>query len=70
MGGERRVMSNETTPGRVIRLDESRPARTVRPENAVHAAKTLEGTSYLAYSLVQACKLFIKLIERRWPEAS
>lgn len=32
-----------------------------------HAEQTLGDTAYLAYVLVQACKLFIALACKRWP---
>ena len=41
-----------------------------RPESHAHAEKMLESTPYLAYCLVQSCKLFIKLVERKWPESA
>jgi hypothetical protein len=33
-----------------------------------HANKALDDAPYLAYVLVQAMKLFIALINKRWPE--
>lgn len=66
-------MTDQPT-GRIIRVvtteQRERPVSIPRPENHAQAAKTLGETSYLAWSLVQSCKLFIKLVERRWPESS
>lgn len=32
-----------------------------------HAAQRLGDTPYLAYCAVQACKLFLALVGKRWP---
>ena len=39
-----------------------------RPKNDAHAEKTLPDAAFLAYALVQAMKLFMGLIRKRWPE--
>lgn len=33
-----------------------------------HAAQTLDDVPFLAYCLVQAAKLFVALIAKRWPQ--
>lgn len=52
------------------------PRGTVRPcppgvtkvSSHAAAAKDLADTPYLVYCLAQCAKLFLKLIEKRWPE--
>ena len=39
-----------------------------RPRNDAHAVQTLDDAPFLAYALVQAMKLFISLVRKRWPE--
>ncbi len=39
-----------------------------RIQSHAHAEKTLADAPYLAYCLVQACKLFVSLVGRRWGE--
>jgi hypothetical protein len=39
-----------------------------RIESHAHAERELTDTPYLAYCLMQACKLFVSLVSRRWPE--
>lgn len=51
--------------GTVIRITE-----TIRPSDHADAAKRLTDSAYLAYALVQAAKLFVKLVGKRFPEAS
>lgn len=39
-----------------------------RPRNDAHAVQTLDDAPFIAYALVQAFKLFISLVRKRWPE--
>lgn len=43
---------------------------TERPSDHADAARRLGDVSYLVYCLTQACKLFLKLVGKRWPEAA
>ena len=38
-----------------------------RPTSHAHAEATLSDAEWLAYVTVQACRLVISLIARRWP---
>lgn len=50
---------------RVIRI--ATDPEPLRPRDHAEAARKLGDAEYLAYVLCQACKLFLKLIEKRWP---
>ena len=39
-----------------------------RPRNDAHAVQVLEDAPFVAYALIQAMKLFIALMKKRWPE--
>ena len=39
-----------------------------RIQSHAHAERKLADTPYLAYCLVQAAKLFLSLVAKRWPE--
>lgn len=42
----------------------------LRPRDHADAARRLGDVAYLAWTLAQAAKLFLKLIEKRWPESA
>lgn len=56
--------------GNVKPFPPPRASTIERPTSHAHAAATMEPTPYLAYCLTQACKLLIKLVEKKWPEAA
>lgn len=43
------------------------PIRDERITSHAHANAALDDAPYLAYALVQAFKLFIALVTKRWP---
>ena len=50
------------------RVENHAQAVVNRPQNEVHALKTLGDTSYLAWCLVKSMQQFIALVCKRWPE--
>lgn len=38
-----------------------------RPRSHAHAAETLADVPFLVYAVVQAIKLFLSLVGKRWP---
>ena len=53
---------------RVMVSGESRMPGVTKVSSHAAAAKDLADTPYLVYCLAQCAKLFLKLIEKRWPE--